>query len=116
MSSGLRIYPDSIAERQKNSTAFTGAYQKLGGPLLFASPLMKFVNNSNVDVFVSWDGVTDNDIIPAGGFALYDFSSDAGTIRGLFAPKNTQFWVKGAATATNSGIFYLVVFYTSEDL
>jgi len=116
MANGLRIFPDSIEERQRDSAGFNGTYQVLGGPLLYASPLMKFVNNSNVDVFISWNGVDDHDIIPAGGFALYDFCSDAGTIRGLFAAKGIQFWVKGTAAGTNAGSVYQVVFYTSEDL
>lgn len=111
MANGLRIFPDSL--RTREAAGFTGSYQTLGTPLLYASPLMKFVNNSSVLVTISWDGINDHDIIPANSFALYDFCSDAGTVRGLFAPKNTQFYVKGSA---GTGSMYLVVFYTSEDL
>ncbi len=111
MSNGLRIFPDSL--RIREGAGFNGSYQTLGTPLRFASPLLKIVNNSNVSVTVSWDGINDHDIIPANSFALYDFCSDAGTIRGLFAAKNTQFYVKASV---GTGSVYLVVFYTSEDL
>lgn len=112
MASGLRILPDVI--RTVNSTAFTGAYQKIGAPLTYASCLIKFVNNSNVLITISWDGVNDHDIAPANSFCLYDIASDAGAQRGLYVEAGTQFWVKGAAAGTNSGTVYLVIFHTSE--
>ena len=114
MASGLRIFPDTI--RSADSAVFDGTFQVLGSSLTHASPLMKFVNDSNVLVTISWDDLNAHDILPAGSFALYDFSSDAGTVRGLFAAKGTQFYVKGTAGGTNAGLVYLVVFYSSEDL
>lgn len=113
MASGLRVIPETI--RSVNSTAFDGSFQALGTPLLYACPLLKFVNNSNVLVSLSWDGVNTHDILPATSFALYDFSSDAGSTRGLYASQGVQFWVSGSASVSNSGLVYLVAFHTSEN-
>lgn len=82
--------------------------------MTYASPLIKIVNNTNVDILVSWDGLNPHDAVPAGGFSLYDFCSDAGSQRGLYAAQGTQFYVKGAAGGGNTGTLYIVVFYTSE--
>ncbi len=112
MASGLRVIPEII--RSVDSADFDGTFQTLGTGLNFACPLLKFVNNSNVFVEISWDGVNTHDVIPANSFALYDFSSDSGTTRGLYASQATQFWVNGAAAGTNEGLFYLVAFHTSE--
>jgi|SRR5580692_1587895 hypothetical protein len=113
MAAGLRVIPDTI--RTINSTTFTGSYQALGSVLLFASPLIKIVNNSNVFITISWDSVHDHDVVPANGFTLYDFCSDTGSNDGgLYVPKGTQFYVNGAAGGTNAGLVYLVVFHTSE--
>ncbi len=112
MANGLRIIPQTL--RSIDSATFTGAFQALGTPIEYSSPLMKFTNNSNVDVLVSWNGLNSHDIVPAGAFALYDFCSDAGTSRGLYAAQGTQFYVNGAASGSNAGSVYLTVFNTSE--
>lgn len=109
MAIGLRIIPETL--RSIDSSTFTGSLQKLGTPLNYACCLIKFVNNSTVPVTISWDGVNNHDIIPAMSFALYDFGSDAGSTRGLYASQNTQFWVSGSAGA---GLVYLTAFHTSE--
>jgi hypothetical protein len=52
------------------------------GKLLHNGRLLKLQNVTTSDVFISFDGgITTNDVIPAGGFALYDLTtnkSDAG--------------------------------------
>lgn len=112
MANGLRIIPDTL--RSVNSTAFNGTFQVIGTPLLYASCLIKIVNNSNVLVTISWDGVNAHDVLPATSFTLYDVCSDAGSQRGLYVAQGTQFYVNGAAGGGNSGLVYLAVFYTSE--
>ena len=112
MANGLRVIPETL--RSVNSTAFNGTFQVLGSPLKYASPLLKFVNNSNVLVTISWDGVNAHDILPSNSFALYDFCSDSGTTPGLYAAQGTQFYVSGPAGGTNAGLVYLAVFDTSE--
>jgi len=112
MANGLRIIPEAL--RVRESSGFNGAYQALGTPLSYACCLVKIVNNSNVLVTISWDGITDHDVVPGNSFALYDVCSDAGSQRGLYVAQGTQFWVKGSAGVLNTGSVYLVAFHTSE--
>lgn len=112
MANGLRIIPEAL--RNFDSEEFDGTFQPIGIPLVYACCLLKFINNSNVDIFISWDGVTSHDFIAANGFALYDVCSDAGSQRGLYAAQGTQFWVMGDDDITNVGLVYLVAFHTSE--
>lgn len=91
--------------RSIDSATFTGSYQALGDPLSNPAYIMKLVNNSNVLVTVSIDGVTDIDIAPPNSFWLYD-EDTSGSPAPEFVPQGTQVFVKGAAGIGN---VYLVV-------
>lgn len=93
--------------RSIDSATFTGSYQALGTPLAHQSYIVKMVNNSNVLVTISVDGVTDVDVAPASSFWLYDEDTSGNpTPEGL--PEGTQFFVKGSAGV---GLVYLVIRY-----
>lgn len=97
--------------RSINSATFTGSYQALGTPLANSCFLVKVVNNSNVNVLISTDGTTDMDVVPAGGFFLFDETANASRDSGLTIHNKTQFYIKGSAGGGNSGLVYLVVQY-----
>jgi hypothetical protein len=100
---GIQATPDAL--RSIDSATFTGAYQAVGAPLSRNVRLVKFINNSTMSVKVSWDGIVDNDFVPANSFALYDITSDKVKDDGWFISTGTQFYVKGAAGV---GLFYIV--------
>ena len=94
--------------RSIDSATFTGSYQALGTPLNHSSYKTKLVNNSNVLVTISNDGINDKDIAPGNSFWLYD----EGTVgsNGAFPalPAGTQISVKGSV---GIGLVYLVSQY-----
>jgi len=96
--------------RSRDSATFTGSYQTLGSPLANSARIIKFVNDSDQDVTISYDGTNDHDIVLAGGFTLYDFTTNRSGPSPLAVSTNTQFYVKGAA---GTGLIYLVVFYAN---
>lgn len=86
---------------------FTGVYQAVGGPFLNPSYICKMVNNSNVLLTVSIDGINDIDVLPPNSFWLYDETKN--TVFNLPAlPKHTQIFVKGVGGA---GSVYVVTQY-----
>ncbi len=91
--------------RSRNGATFNAAYQTLGGPLEHECFLVKIVNQSGVDIFISIDGVTDIDVCPAGSFFLYDETTNSSREAGMVVHRGTQFWVKGTVTV---GLVYLV--------
>ena len=105
----IRVQIETL--RSVNSTAFNGTYQALGSPLSNPARIIKIVNNSNVLVTISDDGVNDKEILPANSFVLLDFSSDRETGNQFSMAANTQIWVKGAAGGGNAGLVYLSVYY-----
>jgi len=93
--------------RSIDSATFTGSYQLLGTPLNHPSYILKIINNSNVLITISIDGVVDVDVVPAGSFVLYD-EDTSGIPTPEAIPQGTQFFVKGNAGA---GSVYLVTQY-----
>ena len=88
--------------RSLDSSTLSG-YTKIGTPLLNPSYILKIVNNSTVLVTISIDGVTDIDVVPSGGFFLYD-EGKGQEVNRLALPQGTQFFAKGTA---GTGLIYL---------
>jgi hypothetical protein len=92
-----KILPDPL--RSLNTATLAGAYLPIGDPLDRPIRLIKFANVSNVTVTVSWDGITDHDILPLGGYVLpiTSLQSNVEGSQGIYIAKGTQFYIKGAA-------------------
>lgn len=93
--------------RSVNSASLTGVYVPVGTPLINPSYIFKMVNNSSVLVTVSFDGVTDYDVLPPDSFFLYDETKNAGQSF-PFLPAGTQIFVNGVA---GTGLIYVVTQY-----
>lgn len=93
--------------RSVDSATLTGVYVPIGSALAHPSIILKLVNNSNVLVTISIDGVTDIDVAPANSFWLYD-EDTSGNPSPESIPEGTQIFIKGAAGV---GLIYLVSQY-----
>lgn len=100
------LLPDPV--RSIDSSTFTGNYQSVGTPLANGARIVKFTNLSSVMVTLSWDGVHDNEILPANSFVLLDISGARENAEFLEIQGNTQFYAKGSS---GSGLFIISVYY-----
>jgi hypothetical protein len=89
------------------SASVTASYAALSTPLGYAASIVKLVNRSTGDVFISTNGVDDHDIAPANGFWLYDETSNSPHEDNVYDAAGTQYYIKGAGTGT----VYLVIKY-----
>jgi len=104
----VKIFPEVL--RSIAASTFTGSYQVVGGVLLYPSRIIKFTNNTAVDVTVSWDGTNDHEYIPSGSFLLLDVTANR-EISNIFGiAKGTQFYAKGSAS---TGSLYISSYYAS---
>jgi hypothetical protein len=94
--------------RSIDSATFTGSYQNLGSALTQNSYIIRIVNNSNVLVTISTDGINDMDVLPANSFLLLDVGKWGLNATFPDILIGTQFMVKGAAGV---GLVYLVNMY-----
>jgi len=94
--------------RSIDSASFTGSYQAIGSAFSHPARIFKIVNNSNVGVTISTDGINDNDFIPASTFVLYDVGTNKGDASPEFNLPPLQFYAKGSA---GTGKVYVVILY-----
>ncbi len=102
--------------RSVNSASFDGTYKPFRdsgnniSPTTYASRVLLFVNDTGVNVTISWDGTNDALVLlPGAGFTL-DENANAVAGTTLVTIAGTQFYAKGAAS---TGLVYLTTFYVS---
>ena len=101
-----KLFPETL---RSLAGPFTGSYQAIGTPLVNPSQIIKFTNNSNVDVTLSWDGVNDHGFIPAGSFTLLDVTTNSETGDAIYIQAKLQFYVKATG---GTGSFYIESYFT----
>lgn len=74
--------------------SITGSYAAFGPSMPGHARIIRFVNSTDKDIYVSADGVNDNLRIAANSFALFDFSTNRIQDDGLFVQKGDQFYLK----------------------
>jgi hypothetical protein len=93
-----------------NSASLTGAYQAIN-PLGFSDPavLIRLINNSSVDVNISYDGSYASDFLPKGTTMQLDMAACSAypDFVTMFA-KGTKVYVSGTG---GSGNIYLAVYH-----
>jgi hypothetical protein len=104
----IRLLPETL--RSRDSATFTGSYQTLGSVLTNPARLLHWINDSDQDVFISWDGTNDHSYIPANSFLLLDCGSNRAADNVLAAGAGTQFYIKGSA---GTGVVYFSVYYAT---
>ena len=98
------VYPITMATYDSSNLTTSYATMNSTGNAL-PLVILKIVNNSNQDVTISFDGTTDHDFVPAGGFSLYDYQ--ANTVESMAMLRiGTVIYGKGAAAG--SGNVYIV--------
>jgi hypothetical protein len=89
-------------------------YTNIGTPLPNASRIIMLQNTTNNDVLISWDGITDHQFVPSGGFVLLDVTANK-TIsqQGWFVGALTQLHARfpAGSSAATEGAVYLTSFY-----
>lgn len=97
------------------AASITSSYTALGVPLAVNWRIMRIINNTNGDLLFSLDGTTNQMLVPAGGFVLYDLSTNAQNVMNMdtfvFAV-GTQFYVKTSTSASTGAVWLEGVYAT----
>ena len=72
--------------------------------------VLHFINCTDGDIGISFDGTTNNVPVLAGSFDLYDLTSDQDSNEQFRYENGTQLYIK-YLTAPTKGTFYLVAIY-----
>ena len=90
--------------------SITASYAKFGTVFGHTMRVVHFINNTDGDIAISFDGVTDNIPVLADGFNLYDLTSDQDSTESFRYEKGSQLWIR-YITAPTTGNFYVVTVY-----
>lgn len=102
----LRLLPET--EREIDSATFNGTFLAIGTPINHRSRMLIFVNNSLVNVKISWDGVNNHFTLLPGATVVLDEQSNSVPDSEFVTAALTQFYAKGAAS---TGSVFLSTFY-----
>lgn len=93
--------------------AVLGTFVAVGAPFSFQSRIICFTNTTTEDVIFSMDGTTDQLIVPAGSFKLFDITMNHRPVNmdDFTFPIGTQWYVRYASGAPTSGSVYIEVVY-----
>ena len=92
--------------------SITGSYVAVGTPFVYQARIICFTNTTNEDMLFSMDGTTDQIIVPAGSFKLFDITMNHRPVNMddfVFAI-GTQWYVK-YTSAPSQGAIYIEVVY-----
>lgn len=98
------------ALRSLGFASISGTYAAVGTPFAHAMRIIRIINNTNGDMFFSFDGTTDNLFVPANSFVLYDIAANDDPTDQFRLSKGTQIYVK-QSTAPTSGSVYIEAIY-----
>lgn len=90
-------------------------YVPIGDPMGHPIVNYRIQNFTNRPVLISYDGVTDHDIVADGGFVLFDVTSNKGKGDALALAKGDLVYVKAENLAPSSGYITVSAYYASNN-
>jgi hypothetical protein len=105
------------ALRSLGYASITNSYAVLGGVVTHLWRAFRLVNTTDGDLMISFDGTTNNLILPAGSFVLYDVCTNAApnTLNdNLFVGINTQLYVKYISAPTKGAVYAEAIYAKGE--
>lgn len=111
MAYGRRISFDAVREAAFGSIA--AGYAALGSSTTDNARIFMAYNTTDVDVYLSFDGVNNHIRLPSGGGETFDFSANKVRDDGLFLPVGTQIYQKRVSGAPTSGAVWVQLVYAT---
>ena len=107
MAFGTKAQFDAV--RELAFGGISGTYAVVGTPLTDHARIVRIVNSTNAEVYISIDGTTNHIRMAAGSFVLFDFSTNRIQDDGLFLSVGVQFYAKQVTGAPGSGSVWIEV-------
>jgi|SRR5277367_2289917 len=91
----------------------SATFVAVGLPFVYQARIICFTNTSTEDLIFSMDGVTDQLIVPAGSFKLFDITMNHRPVNmdDFCFAIGTQWYVRYASGAPTTGAVYIEVVY-----
>jgi hypothetical protein len=101
--------------REIAGTAINASYQQIGGVFTINPRIISFNNGTNVDIYVSTDGINNKLRIAANSFQLFDIQMNKSDTGDNLFPIGTGIWVKETSEgAPTLGEFWVEAIYSNN--
>lgn len=97
----MRLRAEAV--REVAFGAITGALAALGAATTNVGRLVRFVNNTDQDLYFSLDGATNHFRLPPTSFLLFDASANQTIKDNFFLPEGQIFYIAHAGVAPTVG-------------
>lgn len=94
--------------RSYDTSTGDSTYKTVGATFSEPIRVIKFKNDSDVDITISYDGTTDHDIILSGDREVEDLSSNKTSSRGFVRSAGEQIYAK---SSSGTGFLYITTIY-----
>jgi hypothetical protein len=105
--------------------SITSSYTTFGSSFAHRMRMIKITNNTDGDMFIAFNstpgiaplsnGTADNDLVPAGSFILYDFTSNSESSASPFVFEvGTQVWIRYSSAPTQKSVYLAAVYGKGE--
>ena len=91
--------------------SISGAFAKVGAVTTNATRLICITNNTDGDMFFSYDGINNMLFVAAGSFKLFDICSNRDDYNGAYLLSSQMQWYVKQSTAPSKGAVYIEVLY-----
>lgn len=103
-----RLYPEAL--RNVAYGSITTSYAAVGSAVSKPARIIRWVNNTDQLVYISWDGSTDHMYLPKKTFILLDVTTNKVRDDGLFVALGTKFYVKYDVVPPSEGSVVIEVY------
>ena len=92
--------------------SISGTYTAVGSPQAYQARIICFTNTTDADMIFSMDGTTDQLIVPAGGFKLFDITTNHRPVNqdDFCFSNGTQWYVKQASSPSKGSVYIEIVY------
>ncbi len=102
---GKRMIPFPL--KTIDATTFDETFLPIGSPTTQLLRMVRFINNTDQDVTISWDEIESHDFFPSLTSLTLDVTANKTDTQGYFVAIGTQFFVSALA---GTGIFYIATY------
>jgi len=93
-------------------TSISGTYAAVGPAQSYPARIICFTNTTDADMIFSMDGTTDQLIVAAGGFKLFDITTNHRPVNqdDFCFSNGTQWYVKQNSSTTKGAVYIEIVY------
>jgi len=109
MAYGTRVAFENVREIAFSS--ISGSYTAVGSATIDHARLVRIVNQTDAQIYVSLDGINNHIRMAANSFFLMDMTTNKVSDDGFFLHSGTTFYVKQVSAGPSSGALWIEVLY-----